>query len=307
MVSGTLSVLDQYKSSFRLPAATEINALAQEALRVTDLIRGISQPLMGLESAIRSMHSPWLHNDNALQSLRSFAEIQVIGRAVNMSAPYDESVSLALRGALGDWRGVSSFPAPIFEDVVARSDFYIGLGFNPSLTDFTAQAFDETTALAGLSPIQRDETEPNEDDEEGLVRTNRAHDQFQRFERKVRRCIDARMAEVYGADWMRRQMPSGMFEEWKKKRDEAVAKGEAEQPLISYADFTDYKKIIERNDNWTEVFKAIFGRREDVQESFMRLFPIRVSTMHSRIILLDDELLLRVETRRILRAMGRQT
>jgi hypothetical protein len=50
---------------------------------------------------------------------------------------------------------------------------------------------------------------------------------------------------------------------------------------------------------------AIFGRKEDVQESFLRLFPVRVCTMHARIILLDDELLLQVETRRILRAITR--
>jgi hypothetical protein len=51
----------------------------------------------------------------------------------------------------------------------------------------------------------------------------------------------------------------------------------------------------------------VFVRKEDVQESFMRLFPVRICTMHARIILLDDELLLRLETCRILRAITRDT
>lgn len=56
--------------------------------------------------------------------------------------------------------------------------------------------------------------------------------------------------------------------------------------------------------NWETVFKGIFGRREDVRESFQRLYPIRNATMHAGILTLDDELFLRVETRRILKAIG---
>ena len=78
-----------------------------------------------------------------------------------------------------------------------------------------------------------------------------------------------------------------------------------EQPLIAYADFSDYIRIIERKDNWARVFKAIFKRPSDVQESFIRLFPVRNITMHARLITLDDELLLRVETRRLINAFGR--
>jgi hypothetical protein len=40
------------------------------------------------------------------------------------------------------------------------------------------------------------------------------------------------------------------------------------------------------------VFERVFDRRENGQESFERLFPIRILTMHSRFITLDDELYL---------------
>jgi len=99
-------------------------------------------------------------------------------------------------------------------------------------------------------------------------------------------------------------LPSNMLPNWVEKRDKAVAGGQAEQPLIDYADFTDYRLIIERKDNWNTVFKPVFGRLEDVRESFQRLFPVRIATMHARLITQEDQLLLLVETRRVLKAIG---
>jgi hypothetical protein len=107
------------------------------------------------------------------------------------------------------------------------------------------------------------------------------------------------MKAEFGDDWLRRQLPDGMLEAWESKKASGFEKGDEDQPLIAYADFTDYIKIIERRDNWARVFKAIFKRQSDVQESFIRLFPVRICTMHARLISLDDELLLQVETRRL--------
>ena len=80
--------------------------------------------------------------------------------------------------------------------------------------------------------------------------------------------------------------------------------GDREWPLIAYADFTDYERIIVRNDNWNAVFKQTFRRKEFVRESFQRLYPIRLSTMHARVITQEDLLYLLVETKRLLTAMG---
>jgi len=49
-----------------------------------------------------------------------------------------------------------------------------------------------------------------------------------------------------------------------------------------------------------------FDRLENVQEFFQRLFPIRIATMHSRFITLDDELYPEFETCRVLRAIGEE-
>lgn len=91
---------------------------------------------------------------------------------------------------------------------------------------------------------------------------------------------------------------------WLEKRQKALDSGEPEHPLIAYADFTDYLPLITRADNWREVFAPIFKRVTSVQESFQRLYPIRICTMHARLIEQDDELYLHVEVRRILSAIG---
>jgi hypothetical protein len=115
------------------------------------------------------------------------------------------------------------------------------------------------------------------------------------------------MRVAYGETWMKHQLPSGMLDAWRGKWDTAVKAGETEHPLTDYADFADYRQIIERNDNWNSVFKPIFGRPEDVRESFQRPVPVRIATMHARIVTLEDETLLVVETKRIVRAIRRSS
>jgi hypothetical protein len=58
-----------------------------------------------------------------------------------------------------------------------------------------------------------------------------------------------------------------------------AAMEKTEQPLIAYADFSDYLPIIERGDNRNRIFKAVFNYETDVQVSFIRLYPIRICTM----------------------------
>ncbi|MGH9810258.1 MAG: Swt1 family HEPN domain-containing protein, partial [Terriglobia bacterium] len=91
---------------------------------------------------------------------------------------------------------------------------------------------------------------------------------------------------------------------WEEKKERARNNGEPDRPLIAYADFTDYAKIITRRDNWKTVFSLIFVSTDSLRESFQRLYPIRLCVMHARIITQDDELYLHVETRRLLKAIG---
>ena len=112
------------------------------------------------------------------------------------------------------------------------------------------------------------------------------------------------MTAAIGKNWIKHRVSGEIRQLWKEKQKTAYENGEPQRPLIDYADFTDYEAIIARNDNWEEVFAPIFRRKTLVHESFQRLYPIRVCTMHARIITQDDELYLFTETQRLLKAMG---
>jgi hypothetical protein len=200
----------------------------------------------------------------------------------------------------------------IFTDLTARSNFYLSLGFDRTLTDFPAPAFWQSLEIAGLrreppalverygAPVPRSD---DDDEEEGLERTNIAHDWLLRLETQLRKFIDERMTRVFGADWPKHHLPNGLYEEWQEKKRKARAAGREERPLIAYADFNDYERLICRTDNWRELFAPFFHRQENVRESFQRLHPIRVDTMHARPITQDDELLLYVEARRLVKVI----
>jgi Swt1-like HEPN len=306
LAAGLEDAVSSYKlfeSQFRLPDLIESTRFAHESIASASNV----MKLLGVEfesslkSAMISMDTPWLRLGQLTESVHAFSELQSLGAAINVRRPYEEALSNALRGALGDWREVTTLPSTIYGDPVIRSDFYVSLGFDSSLTDFTAQAFDESMSLAGLDATE--DAQEGDHQQPGLARNIRAYRDLFKLEREIRDFIDRAMKRVFGVDWPRQQIPDDMLNDWKAKRQVALKKGEEEQPLIAYADFTDYIRIIERKDNWAKVFQSVFGRPSDVQESFTRLFPVRICTMHARIITLDDELFLRAESRRILRAI----
>ena len=310
----TRQLLTDFEARFRLPALTEATRFLttfEESGAFKELQR-FSAQTSEIQRAIEGMRSPWLDATNPLHSVAGIAGIQRIGIALGKLPTFDDRFAKALRIDLGDWRDRISWPKPIFTDLVARSDFYIERGFDPALTDFPSPAFEESLDIAELrgeppalvdlygAPIP-----PSEDDEEedAFVRTNVAHDWLQRFETQLRRFIDQAMTNAFGPDWPKRRLPNDMLEEWQDKKLKAEANGGPIWPLISYADFTDYERVICKRDNWREVFVAILGRPESVRESFQRLYVPRISTMHSRPITQDDELLVYVEVRRFMKVI----
>jgi len=263
------------------------------------------------QRAIAEMTTPWLDTQDTIRSFSAFCELQGIGRQLLTSPAFDAQGAEGLRLALGDWRERIEWPSVIFTDPLARADFYVDRGLDPALTDFPAAAFDQSVTVAGLKDapphfVARYDRQSNRDggdEETGFARTNAAHDRLQRFETHIRRFIDERMQAAFGDDWVRGQVPGPIQKAWREKENMARDNGEPERPLIAYADFTDYEQIIVRRDNWKQAFVSVFKRPTLVQESFQRLYPIRVCTMHARLITQDDELYLYAETTRLLTAI----
>ena len=305
------------EEQFRLPTVLETPTLLQalETDAPTTALAHYRDHTADVRDAIEGMTTPWLNSGDQVRSLMGIVELQEIGHVLQAIPGFETDSAERLRPHLGDWRRSIDWPAKIFTDPLARSEFYVDLGLNPALTDFPASAFDQAATIARIKlppPPRILDYEPlperEEDDEEvGFERNNAAHDRLQRFETQVRRFIDQSMTAAAGKSWIKHRVPGQIRQKWREKQDRARDKGEAERPLIAYADFTDYEMIIVQNGNWTNVFRPVFRRETLVQESFQRLYPIRFCTMHARLITQDDELYLHAETQRILTAIGTNT
>ena len=313
-LEGASSLAADLHRRYRLPALAETVAHLQspELQALWKTLDRSSQYLAPLQRAANSLTAPWLNATNASRSFFGFCELQGIGHQLRRSAAFDADAAGRLRLVLGDWRDPVEWPTPIFKDPLARTDFYLDRGLDPALSDFPAEAFDQIIASAGLNdappPLLFDysgDTDPDHEDEEaGFARTNAAHDRLQRFETHIRRFIERQLRVVSGDNWMKERVPPQIREDWQEKQQKARDSGKSDRPAIAYADFTDYEQVILRRDNWRDVFASFFTRKTLVQESFQRLYPIRVCAMHARIVTQDDEVYLYVETKRLLVAIG---
>ena len=308
--------ISNYQAQFRLPAAPELQSIVEQYKRDNLQVAALARDMwrnehLALGRAMAAMSNPWLDARNLASSINGFTELQGIGRALQISSPFDERISEKLRVDLGDWQEVVPIDETSLLDPVSRTSFYLDRGLNPSLTAFPASAFIESTEIAGLrDPITTTDESPNhqelDDEESAFIRTNAAHDKLMRFETMIRQFIEERMRSECGDKWIKQRVPAAIRQSWEQKRQATLEAGGEDWPLIAFADFTDYIPIITRRDNWEGVFASIFKRSESIRESFQRLYPIRICTMHARLITQDDELYLLVETKRILKAIGQE-
>ena len=305
------------EKQFYLPEITNAMTFLQQFgdSDVADAINRYQLDTLEIQRSIQAMTTSWIDELNRTLSLEGLVALHGIGRGLGTMQPFEPRLADALRADLGDWRNRITWPPAIFDDAIVRTAFYEKRGLNPTLAAFPSDAFEQIVSNAGLkgseTPIADGYGfEPEReaaDIEFAFERTNSAHDTLQRFETQLRSFIDQRMEHTYGKDWIKQRVPGEIWSKWVDKRQKAKDEGEQEWPLIAYADFSDYPTIITKKDNWENVFAAVFRRKTSVQESFQRLNPIRICTMHSRLITQDDELYLLVESKRLLKAIGINT
>jgi hypothetical protein len=175
-----------------------------------------------------------------------FVDLQAIGGLANSMNSFSAHISAALRMELGDWRDTITFDAPALIEPVARFVVYDAQGFDANLTHFSVEAYQETVQIAGLAVEEDTDADIVSEDDAGVELNSRAYETLLRFEREVRAFIVAVMTKNFGADWMKRQLPPNLLDQWKDKKQKDMQQGGDDLPLIDYADFADYKGIIER-------------------------------------------------------------
>ncbi len=299
----TLESLKNYESRFKSPSVLECERLEIEFVQNADKVFGPPNDIL------KSLDSTWLNTLDEMNSMQRLLSLNYMGRILAQSSAFSPECAESLRNLLGDWREEITWPKAIWTDFGARADFYLELGFDGGLTDVPFVAFadilDKTeihssppNLIEAYLPVLKYPMDP--DEERPLKRTNGAHDRLQRFESQLRRFIDCVMTSTFGSEWPSQQLAKRMVEKWQKRRQSAEAAGAPVGPLVAYANFTDYELIVLGEDNWELAFQPYFTSPEFIRESIQRLYPIRNDTMHARPITQDDELLLYVETKRVM-------
>lgn len=105
------------------------------------------------------------------------------------------------------------------------------------------------------------------------------------IENGLRELIIDLMNDVVDSRWYKERLPGDVLEKFREGRK--VEKNIFWKQLnphhpIYYVDFTDLKKIIQRQDNWKEVFEKIFRQKEAIINPLSELEDIRNKIAHNR-------------------------
>ena len=101
----------------------------------------------------------------------------------------------------------------------------------------------------------------------------------------LRGCIERELSKVSN-DWWAELIPLDI----RRRSESRMSRRESVWPwyqatsqrLVDFLDFSDYKKIILDNKNWTDVFESVFGSQSFIESKLQELEPIRNDIAHSR-------------------------
>lgn len=283
----------QVVPALRLPTAGEI---AGVDLAAASGLAGVGRDWAASTAAeIAAIDTPWVRSDRPELSIGGYAAFKGMSELVARTAPAAARTTQLVRAELGDYRGDEPETEPVADPLLA-SGLRLAHGFDMRLASLPL-------ALAGaiFAPFGMVASAPDADPDQ--LDDMIAHI-LRQLERKLRAFIDARMTAAVGPRWIKQRVNKTVRDKWLGAQEADRAAGRPLGALIDYADFGEYRSIIEQGDNWRDVFQAIFVVKTAVGESLARLGAIRNPSAHVRTMSTEDLLTLRVEGRRLYVWMG---
>lgn len=298
----------------KLPSATEVNFGLGQLGAVSALASSLDVDYLGsLKAEVNGLSKPWVEAKTVFASIQAFSELQGIGIAVRSLPAFGGVLTDALRIDLGDWRTAPTYDPRKILEPLARTELYLAQGLNRDLSAAADEAIAAGFKVAGLavdyltSPSleQFVPSDASPSETAARRRMGMCFEILWKLERELRDYIDRLMTAQYGNNWPRQRLAPAMLVDWKEKAEKLKAQGRPVERLIEVADFTDYVQIICRTDDFKLLFVAGFrSEAGSVRESFNRLMPLRLATMHARVVTKQDLLYLVSESTRLFSAMG---
>jgi hypothetical protein len=124
----------------------------------------------------------------------------------------------------------------------------------------------------------------------------------------LRELIIDLLSKIEGERWYKKRLPEEILEKYKNslnlERKIRWTQLISHHPLY-YIDFSDLKVIIERNDNWNDVFKSVFGSNKIIiQATLEELNEIRNKIAHNRKATAKDQVIVKAAYNKILKTIG---
>lgn len=130
---------------------------------------------------------------------------------------------------------------------------------------------------------------------------------LEKLENKLRECVSRTLHRIAGDNWWDERVPPDVREnaEKNKERNEKPWPWmkNVDYPLIYYVDFTGYRKIILKRDNWREAFKEIFKDEIIIDAKLRELEIIRNNIAHNRKLTPDQYEILVVNSKHIIKCI----
>lgn len=128
------------------------------------------------------------------------------------------------------------------------------------------------------------------------------------IENVLRELIIDLLKSIDGPRWYKKRLPGDILEKYREglkyERNIKWIQLIPHHPIY-YIDFPDLKKIIEREDNWKDIFKCIFGSRKDIVTSIIsELEPIRNKIAHNRKVTYADVEIVKGAYTKLLKIIG---
>lgn len=246
---------------------------------------------------IAAIETPWVRDDRPELAIGGYASLKGLTEIVGRTAPAAPRATLLVRARLGDYRE-DDVEAEQPDDPMLSAGLRLAHGFDVRLASLPMALAGAIFAPFGLVAAAPDADQDQLDDIVAHI--------LRKLEQKLRAFIDARLTAAVGPRWIRQRVAKPVREKWEAARDADLAAGRPAGNLIDYADFGEYRSIIEQGDNWRDAFQAVFGVKTAIGETLARLTVIRNPSAHVRSMSTEDLLILRVEGRRLYVWMGEQ-